>query len=575
MPIDSQKLDLPSKPGVYLFRRNDERVMYVGKATNLRSRVRSYFSENPDRIMIPKLIQNSEKIDCIITQTPTEALILERELIRKHKPKYNSRLKDDKSYPFISLTKEEFPRIIYTRSPAKNDLSWGPFPDAGAAKRVIQLVRRQFGIRDRDCNGKNGCLASHIGLCRGPCIDPEGYPQRVAAVTKVFDGDGRILIQKLQIDMDMASKSMYYEKAAEIRDMIRTIQTTISQQIIHSRFYQDCDAVGFAFTGDSGSVTILHTKDGIIQGQVDYPVIHSGDISESISCVLTEHYAKRKPPKTLLIPIKLDEDLTNFLNERRGGVIKIKVPKRGELVKLRNMADKNAKMNVLRNQKNRTGSLEQNAANECSKLLGMAALNHIVCFDMAQMLGEERVGASVVFRNGRSSNKEYRKYRVKTDAKDDLRMMSEVILRWMKRQDEWPDLLLLDGGKTHLTTIVKVLENNGVKNMFVIAALAKKEETLHRTDKEPIVLTREGRLLVHARDEAHRFVNKYHRKRRGKKTLLDPLEEIEGLGAKKIQSLLRHFGGRQGINHAKVNDLMAVPGIGKFMANRIFEHINE
>ncbi len=574
MTIDPRKLDLPAKPGVYLFRRNDERVMYVGKATNLRSRVRSYFAEKTDRLMIPKLIQNSEKVDCIVTHNPSEALILERELIRKHKPKYNSRLKDDKSYPFISLTKEDFPRIIYTRFPAKKDLVWGPFPDAGAAKRVIQLIRRQFGIRDRDCHGKDGCLASHIGLCRGPCVDPEGYPERVKAVIKVLDGDGGILIETLQKEMDVASKGLNYEKAAEIRDMIRTIQTTISQQIIHSRFYQDCDAVGFSHRGDSGSVTILHAKNGIIQGQVDYPLIHRGDISESVSCVLAEHYASRKPPKTLLIPSPLGTSLEDWLTERRGAFVKIRIPMRGELAKLRNMADRNAEMHVLRHEKNRTGSLEQNAANDCAKLLGQGTMNHIVCFDMAQMLGEERVGASVVFRNGRPAKKEYRTYRVKTDAMDDLRMMSEVIERWLKRQEEWPDLLLLDGGRTHLNTIIDVLEKNNVVNMFNIAALAKKEETLHRPSKDPLILTRSGRVLVHARDEAHRFVNKYHRKRRGKKSLLDPLEEIEGLGAKKIQSLLRHFGGRQGIDHAKVEDLMIAPGIGKSMAKRIYEHLN-
>jgi excinuclease ABC subunit C len=575
MPIDQLKLDFPSKPGVYLFRRDDDRVMYVGKATNLHSRVRSYFTGKNDRLMIPKLIQNSEKVDCIVTQTPSEALILERELIRKHKPKYNSRLKDDKSYPFISLTKEEYPRIIYTRFPAVNDLRWGPFPDAGAAKKVIQLIRRQFGIRDQDCRGKDGCLASHIGLCRGPCVDPDGYPERVRAVTKVLDGDAAILIKTLQTEMDIASKNLRYEKAAVTRDMIRTIQITISQQIIHSRFYQDCDAVGFAFRGDSASVTILHAKDGVIQGQVNYPLIHRGEVAESVACVLAEHYASRRPPKTLLIPYKLGKPLENWLSERRVNPLEIRIPKRGELFKLRKMADKNAEIHVVRHQNNRTGNLEQNAANECAKLLGIDSINHIVCFDMSQMLGEERVGASIVFRNGRPSRKEYRTYRVKKDVFDDLRMMSEVVERWIKRQDEWPDLLLLDGGKTHLSVILEVLQKNEVKNMFLLAALAKKEETLYRPNNDPIILTRSGRVLVHARDEAHRFVNKYHRKRRGKKSMLDHLEEIEGLGAKKIQSLLRHFGGRHGINHAGIEDLMAVPGIGKSMAKIIYDHLNE
>ena len=574
MPVEQAKLNLPSKSGVYLFRRMDGRVMYVGKATNLHSRVRSYFSSNPDRKMIPSLIMESDDIEYIVTQSPSEALILERQLIRKHKPRYNSRLKDDKSYPFISLTKEKFPRIRYTRFPSDGDLRWGPFPDAGAAKRVIQLLRSQFGIRDKDCNGKDGCFSKHIGLCRGPCVDPDGYPEIVNAVISVLDGNAGALIRSLQDEMDKESKSLRYERAALIRDMIGTVQRTISQQIIHSRFYEDCDAIGFASREDTGSVTILHAKNGVIQGQVDYPLIHRGDISESVACVLSEHYANRKPPQTLLIPSPLGDSMENWLDSKREGKIKIRIPKRGEFAKLRRMADKNAEIHVLRHRKISSGSLEQNAANDCAKLLKLDSMDYVVCFDMAQMSGEERVGASVVLRKGRPNKKEYRTYRVKTDALDDLRMMSEVIERWLKRQEEWPDLLLLDGGKTHLKTIMNMLEKYDLHNRFPVAALAKKEETLHMMHRDPIILNRNGRVLVHARDEAHRFVNKYHRKRRGKKTLLDPLEEIEGLGAKKIQSLLRQFGGRKGIDYANIEELMTAPGIGKSMAERIYQHLN-
>ena len=258
--------------------------------------------------------------------------------------------------------------------------------------------------------------------------------------------------------MDKESKSLRYERAALIRDMIGTVQRTISQQIIHSRFYQDCDAIGFASREDTGSVTILHAKNGVIQGQVDYPLIHRGDISESVACVLSEHYANRKPPQTLLIPSPLGDSMENWLDSKREGKIKIRIPKRGEFAKLRRMADKNAEIHVLRHRKISSGSLEQNAANDCAKLLKLDSMDYVVCFDMAQMSGEERVGASVVLRKGRPNKKEYRTYRVKTDALDDLRMMSEVIERWLKRQEEWPDLLLLDGGKTHLKTIMNMLE---------------------------------------------------------------------------------------------------------------------
>ena len=209
----------------------------------------------------------------------------------------------------------------------------------------------------------------------------------------------------------------------------------------------------------------------------------------------------------------------------------------------------------------------------CVLELGLETLDHVVCFDMSQSLGKERVGASVVLRKGRPSNQDYRTYRVKSDAQDDLRMMAEVVSRWAKRQDEWPDLLLLDGGETHLSAIERTLEGMGLLGEFPIAALAKREETLFMRGIEPILLDRRGRTLVHARDEAHRFSNTFHKKRRGKGALADPLEEVEGLGAKKIQALLRHFGGRKGIEHASVRDLREVPGIGREMAERIRGHL--
>jgi excinuclease ABC subunit C len=356
--------------------------------------------------------------------------------------------------------------------------------------------------------------------------------------------------------------------------MIASVQRTISQQVIHSRFYQDCDAVGFASEGDTGCLVILHAKDGIIQGQVDYPLIHRGDVADSVSLVLAEHYANRRPPRTLLVPAPIGRALASWLSERRGSAVEARVPQRGELAKLRGMADRNAEVLAKRHTKWRSGSLEQSAVDDGARLLGLESLDHLVCFDMSQLQGEERVGACVVLRSGRPTKKEYRTYRVKTAAADDLGMMSEVVERWLKRQGGWPDLLLLDGGETHLSAITSMLVGHGLEGRFPVAALAKREETLHMPGREPIVLDRRGRVLVHARDEAHRFVNRYHKKRRAKGSLGDPLEAVEGLGAKKIQALLRHFGGRKGIRHASVEELREVPGIGKAMAERVHTHMN-
>ena len=574
MAVDAASIDLPASPGVYLFKTNEGRVLYVGKATRLNERIRSYFATNPDRQMIPELVARADDVECIVTTTPQEALILERQLIREHKPRFNSMLKDDKSYPYLVLTNEEFPRIMYTRHPPKKAHRWGPFPNAGAAKQVMQLLRRHFGIRDCKELLPQGCLAMHIGLCTGPCIDGTEYGEQVRAVKKILDGEATELLEELGEKMDQCSREMQFERAGYYRDLIRSIRTTIGQHVVSSKLYRDCDAIGFAEQGDLAALVVLHADDGVVKGQEVWPYVHRGDIGETVSRFIAEHYLHRRPPRLLLTPTPLLDGLQTWLDERRGSAVEVRTPMRGDMVTLRTLADQNAEIQVTRLANKSSGSLEQRAADEASTLLNMEQMNHVVCFDMAQLQGDERVGASVVMRNGRPAKKEYRTYIVKGDAMDDLRMMSEVVERWLKRQEEWPDLLLLDGGETHLKTIRAMLDEHGLHDRFELAALAKREETLHREGNDPIVLDRRGRIFVHARDEAHRFVNTFHRKRRKKNRLGDPLEDVLGLGAKKLQSLLRHFGGRQGINNASIEDLKTVPGIGPSLAERIHESLH-
>ena len=566
MPLKPRDLDLPEAPGVYLFRTDSGVVLYVGKATNIKNRVRSYFSPNPDRAMIPKLVSSSDDVDFIVTGSPGEALVLEKQLIRKHKPRYNSMFKDDKSYPFIAITKHEYPRIIYTRRPPKGSKIWGPFPDAGAAKRVIKLLRRQFGIRDERDNVPFG-YDDQGGL--------EDYIGRIRVAESVLDGNADSIIKHLQRNMDIASEAMQYEKAASFRDMIAIIQKTISDQIIRSRFYTEVHAIGFASRGDFGNAVIIQADEGVIQGQVTYPMIHRGDVGESVSLLVAEHYSSQRPPKILLTPSNLGEELRQWLCERRGTAVEVRIPQRGKLAKLRRLADRNAELHVERAKSRSSGRVEHQAAEDAAKLLGMDSLNHVVCFDMAQLLGESRVGASVVFRNGRPKKSEYRTYRVKDDAADDLRMMAGVVERWLKHQNEWPDLVILDGGKTHLSAVLSMLDSHGLAGVFPVIALAKREETVFTKDGWEFVLDRKGRMIVHARDEAHRFVNSYHRRKRSKGSLRNPLENVEGLGAKKIQTLLRHFGGIQGIEHASLEELKAIQGIGKELAKRIQGSFNK
>ena len=571
MPVDLASADLPSEPGVYLFKNEQGRVLYVGKATRLNERIRSYFSSNPDRHMIPELVERADDIECIVTQTPQAALVLERQLIREHMPRFNSMLKDGKSFPYLAMTNEEFPRIMYTRHPPKSSEQWGPFPNAGAAKQVMQLLRRQFGIRDCKELLPQGCLSMHIGLCAGPCIDGEGYDERVRTVRRVLNGDAAPLLEELVTEMEAAAEEEAFEVAAQHRDMIRAVRATTSQHVVSSKVYRDCDAIGFAAEGDLAALVVLHADEGIVQGQEAWPAVHRGDIGETVSMFIAEHYAHRTPPRLLLSPVPIFDGLQSWLDERRGRSVEVRTPQRGDLESLATLARQNATIQLQRLANKSNGSLEQRAADEGAKALDMTTLDHIVCFDMAQLQGDERVGASVVMRNGRPAKKEYRKYVVKGEALDDLRMMKEVVVRWAKRQEEWPDLLLIDGGETHLSTIRQALEEHGWEDRFPLAALAKREETIFRTEHEPLVLDRSGRVLVHARDEAHRFVNTFHRQRRSRSRLADPLEAVEGLGAKKLQTLLRHFGGRKGIEHATEAELATVPGIGPALAGRIHE----
>ncbi|MDA1168522.1 MAG: excinuclease ABC subunit UvrC, partial [archaeon] len=331
MSVALDDLHFPSSPGVYLFKNQNDRVLYIGKATKLNERIRSYFAQNPDRAMIPELVEKSTHIDFIVTSTPQDALILERDLIRQHKPRYNSMLKDDKSFPFLALTKEKYPRIMYTRHPPRDAERWGPFPNAGAAKQVMQLLRRQFGIRDCKELLPQGCLAMHIGLCLGPCVQDTKYDEQVKTVRKILNGDATEFLEELISEMEDASKKQAFELAANIRDKIRAIRTITSQQYIASTLYNQCDAIGFHHEGDLASIVVLHADDGIVKGKDVWPMVYRGDIGECVSLFVSEYYAHHRPPSLLLTPTPLGEPTTLWLQDRREKSVEIRIPKRGDL----------------------------------------------------------------------------------------------------------------------------------------------------------------------------------------------------------------------------------------------------
>ena len=349
MPVRFESVSLPKKPGVYLFKTKQQRVLYVGKATKLSDRIRSYFSSNPDRAMIPDLIERADDIECIITASPHEALILERQLIREHKPRYNSRLKDDKSYPYLALSTDELPRILYTRRPPKDADIWGPFPNAGAAKQVMKLLRREFGLRDDKNNIPFGYVDSS---------SDDDYRQRITAVKQILNGNASKLIEDLTVKMDLHSEKLEYEKAARNRDLIKAIRTTTSQHIVSSKVYRDCDTIGFASEGDLAAIVVLHADDGIVKGQESWQMIHRGDIGETISMFIAEHYANRCPPKLLITPTPLFEGVENWLQTRRESSVEVRTPSRGDFVTLMQLAAQNAEIQLIRFVNTTSGSLE-------------------------------------------------------------------------------------------------------------------------------------------------------------------------------------------------------------------------
>ncbi len=574
MPVDLNSLDLPAGPGVYLFKNHAGRVLYVGKATDLQTRVRAYFSPSPDRKMVPILLQESDWIDCIVTPTASDALVLERELIREHRPRHNSMLKDDKSYPWIALTKHAIPRLQYTRNPPPNSRLWGPFPDAGSAKKLVQLLRREFGLRD--CNEllEQGCLSMHIGLCSAPCINDSGYLDDVNAAAAVLDGNAKVIKESLLKEMDAAADLLNFERAAVLRDTIAKIQRMLSQNVVSSKFYQECDAMGIATAGDLAVVSILHANNCVVGGKTDHVLRHSGDDVETFERCIDAHYEALIPPPLVLLPAIISAEIKDELSIKRGSSVEIRIPRKGDLAILRKLADQNAQVRLERAIRRHPSNDPVAAAKECAEALDLESLERLVCFDLAQLQGIERVGASIEYHHGKPEKAMYRKFTIRSDALDDLSMMREMVGRWLNHQSEYPDLMLIDGGKTHLKIIYELLQEKGLSDRIPLGALAKKEEILHRVGYDPWKVDKRGRILIMARDEAHRFTNHHHRTRRKRRHLKDPLSEILGLGPKRQRNLLRALGGRSGIEKAGIEQLSRVEGIGKELAARIYQHIH-
>lgn len=564
---------LPDATGVYIFRDRDDRVLYVGKSISIRKRVSSYFreQENP-RLRI--MMRHLESIEYILTENEKEALILESNLIKRYRPPYNVRLKDDKRYPFIKITDEEYPRVLIVRTIGRDSARYyGPFTDTGAVRRTLKLIKSLFRIRS--CRRMDGpCLNSQIDLCYAPCdggISREEYREIIEKVDLFFQGRYRDVIEVLEEEMREAADKLEFERAARIRDQIESIREVMERQ--HASFTDsiDQDIVALERDGDTSAVVVLQIRDGKITGKDDFILRGSAPRTEILEAFLKQYYAiPRRVPSEILTQYPVEDGvIAEWLSELRGDEVKIHSPEGGAGRRLLNIAWKNA--SVILKQKGRVRDALLQLKDDL-RLPGIP--RRMEGLDISNIAGESATGSVAVFIDGKPSPGSYRRYRISTPGPDDYAMMRELVERRYSSPDlRKPDLVLIDGGKGQLGAALEALKSCGV-NVPVVGIAKKREEVYLPGISGPVDVS-DGALQIlrHLRDEAHRFAVKYHRRIRERDSLESELDGIRGVGPARKRALLEHFGSLDGVRDATVEELASIPGMTREVAERIHRHL--
>ena len=610
--LKEQVSSIPAKPGVYLMKDQKGKVIYVGKAVNLRNRVRSYFHASADHS--PKthyLKQDIADLDFIVTASELEALILECNLIKKYQPRYNVRLKDDKRYPYIKITwQEPYPRI-YTVRRMQNDGAkyYGPFTATWAVSQTLDLLRKIFPYltckREITGRDKRACLYYHIGRCPGPCIgavSQEEYRALVSQICRFLEGKSEEIIDDLRAQMMAASKRLEFERAAALRDQIEALERVIERQRIVSSALADEDVIAFARQDGDACVQVFFIRRGKLIGR-EYFVLEGTadeDARQIITSFVKQFYDKAAyVPSEILLQSDIDEAMIiqSWLRSKRGTRVTLKVPQRGQKKELVQMAAENAAETLahLRAQWLLDEGKSVEALAELQEHLELAQPPaRIECYDISNIQGQAATGSMVVFVKGVPRKSDYRRFKIRTvEGADDYAMIQEVLRRRFRKATEetkkegklaedkpWtmlPDLVVVDGGKGQLNAALEVLDEYDLREAVPVVGLAKEREEIFVPDRpEPILLPRgsQGLFLVQRiRDEAHRFALQYHRRLREKKTLTSTLEEISGIGPKRRQALLKHFGSLEGIRQASLAELAAVAGMSRAAAQQVKEFL--
>ena len=611
--IQEELKKLPDKPGVYIMHDKDDTIIYVGKAIILKNRVRSYFRESANHSpKIAKMVSLVDRFEYIVTDSELEALVLENNLIKEHRPKYNTMLKDDKTYPYIKVTVSDiYPRILFSREMKKDKSKYfGPYTSAGAVKDTIELINKLYKLRTcnrklpKDAGKERPCLNYYIHQCKAPCqnwISPEEYKKQVDEALEFLNGNYGKILKELQQKMEIASENLEFEEAASYRDLLNSVKQVAQKQKITDSEGEDRDVIALAKDQQDAVVQVFFVRNGRLIGREHF---YMTNVAEDTEGQILESFVKQfyagTPfiPKELLIQEELEEAkvISEWLSGKRGNKVWLRFPKKGTKEKLVDLAARNAAM-VLSQDKERIKREDGRtigAVKEIASLLGMEKIVRMEAFDISNISGFENVGSMVVYEKGKPKKSDYRKFKIKSvSGPDDYGCMKEVLTRrfvhGMEESKElkeknieeqfgsftrFPDLLLMDGGKGQVNIALQVLEE--LKLNIPVCGMVKDDN--HRTrglyynnEEIPIDKHSEGfKLITRVQDEAHRFAIEYHRSLRSKEQVHSVLDDIRGIGPARRKALMKAFANIGDIKEATVEELAQIPGIPQNVAEEIY-----
>ncbi len=616
--IEEELKKLPAKPGVYLMHDEKDAIIYVGKAISLKNRVRQYFQSSRNKgVKIEQMVTHIARFEYIITDSELEALVLECNLIKEHRPKYNTMLMDDKTYPYIKVTvNEEYPRVLFSRQLKKDKGKYyGPYTSAGAVKDTIDLIHKLYQIRTcnrnlpRDIGKDRPCLNYHIKQCNAPCqgyISREEYGKNVAKALEFLNGNYAPLIRELEEKMKAAADAMEFEAAIELRELLNSVKQIAQKQKITHSDMEDKDIIALASEGEDAVVQVFFIRDGRLIGRDHFylRIAEGEQTREILSSFIKQFYAGTPYiPRELMLQESIEdgEVIEQWLSARKGHRVYLRIPKIGTKEKLVELAKKNAAL-VLSQDKEKIKREEGRtigAMKEIASLLGLSEISRVEAFDISNTNGFESVGSMVVYEKGKPKRSDYRKFKIRTvKGPDDYASMREVLTRrFLHGMEEerqlkdkelsgqfgsftrFPDLLMMDGGRGQVNIALGVLKELGLG--IPVCGMVKDDN--HRTRglyfnnvEIPIEKNSEGfRLITRIQDEAHRFAIEYHRSLRSKEQVHSVLDDIEGIGPSRRKALMKHFQSLEAIRQADVDTLARVPSMNRRAAEKVYGFFHE